>query len=72
MRKHALELIVRIGIHRKTNPSAFLHITYIRLIHIRYYLHLRQVGGNGKQRRGLEAGGNGLSFLTSPGDNHSD
>ena len=64
-------MIVRIGIHRKTNPLAFLHITYIRLIHIRYYLHLRQVGGNGKQRRGLEAGGNGLSFLNSPIDNHS-
>ncbi len=50
---------------------AFLHVPYIRLIHVGDHLHLRQVGGDGKQRRGLEAGGDGLSLLDGPVDHHA-
>ena len=65
----AFEHVVRISVDGEADALSVFYVAYIGFIDIGDYLHLRQVGGDGEQGRGFEAGGNGLSFFNGAVDN---
>ena len=68
---HPLEGVVGVGVDGELHPLSVGYLPDVGFVDIGHDLHLRQVVGNGEERRCLEARRHGLPLLHGAADDHA-